>query len=458
MALLTTSHNKTKDGQLFDFTQGIEWDRHLAAAEVRVQTVWTQALAEAGFLTEDDRSKVEQAMTEALRAIEDGSFNWRSEDEDVHMNLERFITEKHGDLGKRMHMGRSRNDLIATTLRLFTNEQIKSHISQTSALIAALTDLAEKNINVIVPGPTHLQNGQPVRLAHVFVAYAHAFDRAIRQLQFAAETTMATMPLGAAALAGSPLSLNYKEMAARLGFASRLQNSYDAVSDRDFLLQHLQAIGSLAVHLGRLSHDIIYWSSNSMALVRLPDAWSTGSSIMPNKRNPDVAEIIRAKTSRWLASGSACQNAVKNIHSSYGTDLHEVKKQYIETTLDVAASLGPFTSLVANLTVDNTRAAELCEKGHVLATEIADRLTENGVPFREAYKYTAELIGLAEDEDSQVHELTAPQVESVTSDLDADFLENLTPEFAVERRNQPGGTARENVLRAIKAFKEKGQP
>lgn len=446
MSTLGTQWNRTNAQGLLGFTQGIEWDKQLAGAEIKVQRAWVKAIQKAGYLQANEADAIQAALNLAKAEIESGSFDWQVADEDIHMNLERFVTEKCGDLGKRMHFGRSRNDLIATTLRLYCCEQIEQQDSELRDLILALCELATVNIDVIVPGATHLQNGQPVRFSHICTSYGQAFMRSRRALQFAAETSLQAMPLGAAALIGSPLKLDWHALMQDLGFADVCQNSYDAVADRDFLLQHMQAIAQVSVSLSRLCQDIIYWAAAPVGLVQLPEDWSTGSSIMPNKRNPDVAEIMRAKTGRWLQQASAAGSIAKAINTSYGTDLHELKKVYIETNADFLASIPIFTALVGNLKVDAKVANQLCRQGHILATEIADALVDQGVSFRAAYQQVAALV--------QAAQADGVQVEGKTKQIEALAKQSFTYEQAVERRAQPGGTAKANVFVAIQNLRK----
>jgi argininosuccinate lyase len=454
MGILTTSHNSKRQTELFQFTQGIDVDSRLAEQEISVQLAWARGLMKIKALSESEMQQIEVAFSEASELMKLGRFDWRAEDEDVHMNLERFVTEKAGILGKKMHSGRSRNDLIATTLRLFVRDSLAEILEQLNDLGAALIERALKDQDVLVPGLTHVQNGQPVRHGHVLAAHAWAFARDLRRIKNASETAMATMPLGSAALSGTTLAIDLSAIAQELGFASSSMNSYDAVGDRDFMVEAIDALASLGVHLSRISEDFIIWASSAFSLVKLPPDWSTGSSIMPNKRNPDVPELIRGKSSHLIACATNAHTLLKSMPTSYGSDLHELKSVLIRSFDQAQACLAVLPQFVRGLEVDRKRACEMLKKGHILATEIADELAKEGVPFREAYKQVAELVKKAEESGCQVHELPGSVWKTVSPELNEPFMSSLSFESAIERRKQPGGTSLQSFQTGIAALKE----
>ena len=455
MNVLRTDRNKNADPALFQFTSGIEVDRRLAPHEIGVQKAWVKVLAGGGYLSAEECRKALCFLDKALGQIEESSFEWRAEDEDIHMNLERFITDEAGDLGRKMHMGRSRNDLIATTLRLYTTCCAQSVSGAVCDLAGALCDLGESTVEVIVPGTTHMQHGQPVSFGQIASAHAAAFARDAGRLNAAAQTCIEYMPLGSAALSGTPLALDLKACAKELGFLSPPENSYDAVGDRDFMIETIDAFASVAVHIGRLAEDVIHWSSTAVGLVKLPKEYSTGSSIMPNKRNPDVAELARARASRVIAQAGEAHAILKSVPTSYGSDLHELKKCFVAAADEIKATLAAMTQFVRGLAVDEGRAAELLGRGHVLATEIADALTSQGMSFREAYGKTAALVELAESKGVQVHELSRGDANSIVPESDLGFFDSLSFESAVKKRNAPGGTSPNKVLDHILALRTK---
>lgn len=456
MPVLQSKRNETQPDALFAFTHGIPQDKRLAQQEVAVQTAWLHGLAAMpNMFSKTDVKKIEAALAEALTAIQADQFEWSIRDEDIHMHLERFVTERCGDLGKKMHAGRSRNDLIATTLRLYVRDQLTMLANKLTQVLTALVDQAEQQIDVIIPGATHLQHGQPVRLGHVLLGHAEAFRRDKQRLLQAAMAAMTTMPLGAAALAGTPMPIDLAMIAKRLGFASVPRNSYDAVGDRDFMIEAMSAIALLGTHLSRLSEDCIFWSATPVGLLKLPIAWSTGSSIMPNKRNPDVAELTRGRGAHMIGALTDSLALVRTVPTSYGSDLHEMKKVLMYSVDEAEACLTIWPHFIAALNFDHQRADDLCQQGHILATEIADALVENGAAFRDAYKAVAGLVQEAEAQKLQVHELSLEQVnkalraQNLPSRNDYKF-DRVT---AVERRNQKGGTAKKQVKTAIAAHR-----
>lgn len=446
MGILKSDRNSGDVSALYEFTQGIAVDARLASQEIAVQRAWARGLHKIAVLSEKELGLVEKNLGEAQSLIESNTFEWRVEDEDIHMNLERFATQSLGELGKKMHWGRSRNDLIATTLRLYARDSLKEVGTQTRALIAALVTLAEANTEILMPGLTHVQHGQPLRFSHFVLSHAQALVRDLRRLEQAQQEAVSEMPLGSAALAGTPLNISLGEIAQELGFATAAANSYDAVGNRDFLLQGLNAMSQLAIHLSRLSEDCIYWSSTSVGLLQLPKDWSTGSSIMPNKRNPDVPELIRAKSAHILGAANEGAALMKGVPTSYASDLHELKGVYMRAFDELRASLKVFPPFIVGLKVNKARANEILGRGHILATEIADALVEKGSSFRDAYKKIAGLVEKAEASGKQVHEVVAAELPELAD-------RNFSFEKAVEMRRQSGGTSLEQVKKQITMLK-----
>jgi len=453
MAILTANYKTQKATPLFTFTNGIAEDKYLASNEIKVQSAWARALGRAHYLTETEVSQLLESFAQALLLLKEDKFPWHIEDEDVHMNLERFVTEKLGDLGKKMHLGRSRNDLIATTLRLFCVQCIDEISVKIKVLSNALCTRSSKDIEIIIPGLTHLQNGQPVRYAHTLMSYAVAFHRDLQKLQFAKSICLQTMPLGSAALAGTTLDINLNDIATELGFENPSLNSYDSVGDRDFMISTLEGFSSTALHLSRLSEDIIIWSSSNIALLNLPTSLSTGSSIMPNKRNPDVAELTRGKSAHIINAVANAQLLLKGLPSCYNSDLHELKKVFIHSFQELTKILDIFPHFIQGLEINKEKALELLNKGHLLATEFANELVDQGVPFREAYKQVAQLVDYAQKKTLQIHEIHWQTVQSFAPKISQKFIQKLNFSCAVEMRNNCGGTAREMVLKTIEQLK-----
>ena len=446
---LSTSVNANGEVDLMNFTQGIELDKPLAICEVRVQKAWVRALGRARLLSPVELWDLETALTEAETLFKDGTFPWKVEDEDVHMNLERFLTEKLGDLGKKIHLGRSRNDLIATTLRLFVESNVNELSELTGHLITCLCARAKKDIDIIVPGLTHLQFGQPIRLAQIYTAQAWMFHRDVVRLQQSKEMAMLSMPLGSAALSGTTLNIDLRAMAEDLGFQLPPLNSCDSVGDRDFIQQTLQTYAMLATHLSRMCEDYIVWTSAPFSWVSLPKEWSTGSSIMPNKRNPDVAELIRAKSAQVIGDANSAQILLKGLATSYSSDLHELKRIYLSALSTLKECLFIFPKFIAGLEPNPSAIQSHLNKGHILATEIANELTNRGLSFRAAYQVVASLVETANAKDVPVHMLQPQEWQKIAPQLDEIFMSQLSCESAVELRANQGGTSKASVLTQI---------
>ena len=443
MSSLTSEINFQNNLDLLQFTQGIELDKPLASFEIAVQKAWAEGLFKAGFVTTDELNQLKQALDLALSQIQNGDFLWRVEDEDIHMNLERFLVEQCGELGKKIHLGRSRNDLIATTLRLFTQSTCNDLKKMVANFICVLTEKTEKEIEVIIPGLTHLQFGQPIRLSQVYLSYAWALKRDLKRLEFAEEMSMLSLPLGSAALGGTHLPVDLGTMAETLGFANAPLNSFDAVGDRDFILQALQSFSSIALHLSKISEDVIIWSSQPYGWVSLPQDWSTGSSIMPNKRNPDVPELVRGKCAQIIGFEQSANLLLKGLVNSYSSDLHELKRVLLPAITQLKECLGVLPKFFKGLHSQPEKIKTQLQQGHLLATEVANHLVEQGATFRDAFKQVAELVSRAESQSVQVHQLS--------SDLNS----GLSFESAVEKRQNSGGTSRSSILSQVKQLRNK---
>jgi argininosuccinate lyase len=452
MALLETTARPT---DLYAFTHGIDTDQPLAAAEVAVQRAWAVGLKDAGFLTAKEAKDADRILKEALKAMQDGSFVWKIEDEDIHMNLERFVTERAAGLGKKLHTGRSRNDLIATTLRLFVRDQMAEIDGLLANLTRAIADKADDTLPVIIPGMTHLQSGQPVRFGHALAAHGHAFKRDSRRLNAAASGAMEVMPLGAAALAGTHIDIDLKAVAKLLGFAAAPRNSYDSVGDRDFMLEAMNALALMGVHLSRYAEEVMYWASSAVGVLILPPDWSTGSSIMPNKRNPDVPELVRAKAARLIAAATEGQMLVRAVVPSYGSDLHELKRTLMRATSEAISCLTVLIPFTAGLTIRQDAADRILNSGHILATEIANHLAAIGVPFRDAYKQVAALCAAADKKGVQVHALDAATIAPIAPKLTPAFMKTLSFTATVEARKNSGGTSLKTAKAGIAGLRKR---
>lgn len=452
MSVLTTQRQPTKGQLLARFTNGIIPDSFLYQQEIRVQLAWAEGLTQIGILNQAEFKEIEKALLSAHEDMKKGVFDWRIEDEDIHMNLERYVNEKAQGLGKKMHAGRSRNDLIATTLKMHVADSCQEIEVLLKTLIQTIAVFAEKNIDVLIPGMTHLQNGQPIRFSHALLGHAWALKRDLERFERVRINSLRVMPLGSAALAGTTLSIDLKSMSQKLGFESPPLNSYDSVGDRDALIEMLQASSFFGAHLSRLCEDIIYWASAPVGLIKLSPQWSTGSSIMPNKRNPDIAELARGKSALWMGDASGMLTLLKGLGTCYGSDLHEAKIPYLRVTQDVLLTLEVFIPFISELGVDRNKALILLNHGHILATEVADALTQKGLAFRDAYALVAAMVEIADSHHIQIHELKNSHLIKITDMIDEDFFNRLSFESSIELRTFDGGTARSQVEKQIKTL------
>ncbi len=405
MRILNSSVNNSNQELLYKFTNGVEIDSYLYKQEINVQKSWVSALKKIGIFNSEEEKSILDELNVISHLMENEEFPWSIADEDIHMNIESHLTEKLGELGKKVHLGRSRNDLIATTLRLYVKDSLIDLADSVSALKTKINEKADEWKDVVVPGLTHAQAGMPVSLKLIFGSHAEAMQRDLVRISNAQYSCMDYCPLGAAALAGTHLDIDLTELSQSLGFKNPVQNTYDAVGDRDFILESLNGFSTLAVHLSRMCEELIYYSSSYVGLMALPPGLSTGSSIMPNKRNPDVLELIRAKMSKVISSSSEGANLVRATLPSYGSDLHELKEVLQRSKESLFESLKILAPFVEGLSLDKAQAVTLCEKGHVLATDITNYLCATGMSFRDAYGSVAELVQQASVQGKQVHQV-----------------------------------------------------
>lgn len=438
MKVLNTGISTGSNVKLFEFTQGIDVDSRIFRQEIQVQKAWAQALTDAGYLTPKENQELAATLAKALGLMQADEFDWKMEDEDIHMNLERFLTENLAELGKKIHLGRSRNDLIASTLRLFVRDELETTKAQVQKLILAVQTASNKWIDVITPGMTHLQFGQPLRFGHLFSAHGYALKRDLKKISSTQAEAMEYLPLGASAFAGTHLPIDLKKLSQNLGFTSPLMHSYDAVGDRDYIISALSTYASIALHLSRLCEDVMFWSSSGIKVLKLPFDWSTGSSIMPNKRNPDVPELTRAKMARVMSSVTEGLTLMRSVTPSYGSDIHELKRTFITAHNELNACLAVLSPFTTGLEVDLAQAQIQLGKGHILATDVANEMTKT-MSFREAYVKVAEAIKSADEHGLQIHEYFQKQHQ---------FMD-VTFERCVEDRKLVGGTARKSALEAI---------
>ena len=432
-----------------EFLASLPFDRRLASHDVTGSIAWARALERADVLTGDEEQSIIAGLESIRVELESGDFPFRPELEDIHFNVERRLIELIGPVGGKLHTGRSRNDQIATDTRLYVKDVIAAALTRLNAYCHALLDQAEQGIDVILPGYTHLQRAQPVLLAHHLLAYVEMAERDAGRLRDALTRTD-VMPLGSAALTGTAYPVDREALAADLGFAAVSGNSMDAVADRDYIIEFLSTAALTMTHLSRLCEEIIVWSSDEFGFVRVGGDFASGSSIMPQKRNPDIAELVRAKTGRVVGDLVALLTSVKALPLAYNRDLQEDKEPLFDAADTLLGSLEMMAGMVPTLEFQRDKMRAAAERGFLLATELADYLAAKGVPFREAHGIVNNLVEMAIADGRELRDLTLDDYKSASEQFGQDVLE-ITVETAIAKRNTIGGTAPSRVRDAISA-------
>ena len=434
-----------------EFTESVSFDRELAEVDIRQSLAHTETLKRAGVLSEEEAEAIKRGLLSILEDIKAGRFEWKRELEDVHMNIERELINCIGRVGGKLHTARSRNDQVATDFRLYLKEQIKEILELLKALRKALTQKAAESVDIVVSGYTHLQKAQPIRLAHWFLAYREMF---VRDTQRFADVyrRLDASPLGSGALAGVDFPLDRFFTAKRLGFTRVLRNSLEATADRDFAVEFLNACNITMLHLSRLAEDLIIWASEEFGYVDLPDKLCTGSSIMPNKKNPDVLELIRGKTGRVLGDYVALSTVIKGLPMAYNRDLQEDKEPVFDAVRTLKGSLVGVRKIIEGLKPRKERMEE--NAGNLtLATDLANYLVQKGVPFREAHHIVGSLVGYILERGKRMEELTLEELKKFSDLFGEDALELLKPSVVADRRKTYGGTAKESILKQLENAK-----
>lgn len=435
-----------------DYTVSIHYDRRLYRQDIAGSIAHTRMLAKQGIISQEDAKQILQGLEMVRREIESGSFPWDPSLEDLHMNIETRLAQLIGPAAGRLHTGRSRNDQIALDMRMYTREVIKATVKGLRGVQQALVGLAEGHRNVVMPGYTHLQRAQPVLFAHHLLAYFQMFQRDIFRFQDCYQRTD-VLPLGSGALAGVPYPTDRAFLAQELGFGEISANSMDAVSDRDFLLEYLAAASICMMHLSRLSEEIILWSSHEFGFIRLSDAFVTGSSIMPQKRNPDFAELARAKTGRVYGDLVGLLTVMKGLPLTYNRDLQEDKEGFFDAVDTLLATLQVFQGMLAGLTLDAERVTSLAGESYLLATDMADYLVRKGVPFRQAHGIMRGLCLYCAAQGKELQALTLEEYQRFSPHFDREVY-HITAESSAAARDNPGGTAPRRVADALQQARE----
>ncbi len=433
------------------FNASIDFDRRLAFVDIAASLAHARMLAAVEVLSDDDLGAIENGLGQIRHEIERGEFVWRPEDEDVHFAIEKRLIALVGDAGKRLHTARSRNDQVATDLRLWLREAIDGLVASLRNLRAALIDLAERHAETIMPGYTHLQVAQPVTFGHHLLAYEAMLARDAERFADCRHRVN-RLPLGSAALAGTGYPIDRDRVAAELGFEALCRNSLDAVSDRDFAVEFAAAAALTMVHLSRFAEELVLWSNPRFGFVTIADRFCTGSSIMPQKRNPDVAELVRGKTARVAGHVAALLMLMKAQPLAYNKDNQEDKEPLFDAVDTLSDCLAVMTDLVATgLAPDPQRMRAAASEGFATATDFADYLVRKGAPFRDAHEAVARAVRHAEAKGCGLSVLGLDELRGFSPLVEADVYSALTLEGSVARRDHPGGTAPRRVLAAAAA-------
>ncbi len=435
------------------YGESVSFDWRLYAHDVRGSIAQSKALLKAGIITQDEQTAIETGLLAIKAEIAHGNFEWQESLEDVHMNIEAELTKRIGPAGAKLHTARSRNDQVALDVRLYCRDEIDTIIETIRNLQRALVEAAERNQQAIMPGYTHLQRGQPVLFAHHLLAYVEMLARDAARLTDA-RTRVNVMPLGSGALAGSTILLDRELVAKELGFPAITQNSMDAVSDRDFVAEILFTIALCGVHLSRLSEDIILWASAEFGFITLSDAHTTGSSLMPQKKNPDVAELTRGKTGRLVGNLMALITILKGLPMTYNRDMQEDKEPLFDSIDTIKDALAVFAEMISGMDVREERTRVAASDPMLLATDLADWLVKQGLPFRHAHEVIGKLVAFSIAEGRGFADLQLEEYQQFWSGFDQSVFSVLKLETALAARQNPGAPSPANLAAQLQRWRE----
>ena len=444
---------KPTDQLVFDFNASITFDKRLFHEDVTGSIVHATMLAKQGILTEEERKSIVEGLTGILEDVDDGTLAIDETQEDIHSFVEATLIDRIGDAGKKLHTGRSRNDQVALDMRLYTRARVAETDGLLKKLLEALLDTMENNLDTYMPGFTHLQKAQPITLAHHYGAYFEMFKRD-RQRLADIYKRMNYCPLGAGALAGTTYPLDREYTARLLRFEGPTLNSIDSVADRDYLIEFLSALSTIMMHLSRFSEEIIIWNSNEYQFVELDDAYSTGSSIMPQKKNPDIAELVRGKTGRVYGALMALLTTMKGLPLAYNKDMQEDKEMAFDAMDTVADCITLFTGMIQTMKFRKDRMAKSAMNGFTNATDAADYLVGKGVPFRDAHGIIGRLVLYCIEKDTSIDALSLEELRSISDKFDEDIYDAISLKTCVEKRLTIGAPGEKMMKLVIERNKE----
>ena len=439
---------KPTDNVMESFSESISFDKRLYEYDIEGSIVHAQMLAKQGIITEGEADRIIEGLRKIKHMIDDGEFEFRVEDEDIHMNIERKLIELIGKTGGKLHTARSRNDQIALDIRLLLRDATLEIVDKLDDLLRAIVGLSKEYTNIVMPGFTHLQHAQPVLFSHYLLAYYEKFKRDKDRFRETLKR-IDILPLGSGALAGTSFPIDRRYVAEQLGFSKISRNSMDAVSDRDFAIEFLNDIAIFAMHASRFAEEMVIFSSQEFDFVELPDEFCTGSSIMPQKKNPDAMELIRGKTARVYGNLVQMLVLMKGLPLTYNRDMQEDKESLFDSIDTINGILDVLIGFVPKIKPKEESLKRALERGFITATDLADYLTRKGMPFREAHKVVGEIVAYAEKNDKKLNELSIDELRNFSELIGSDVLSVLHHEKAVNSRTSYGGTAKDNVIKII---------
>lgn len=438
------------DKSVDDFHSSIRFDSRMYKQDIKGSMAHAEMLGRCGIIPEADAQLICKTLGEILEDIENGKVQFEVDAEDIHMNIEKILIERIGDTGKRLHTGRSRNDQVALDIRMYLKDEIIEVKRMLTELLETLLVISENNLDTIMPGYTHLQRAQPITLAHHMMAYFQMFRRDIERLDDC-YGRMDIMPLGSGALAGTTYPLDREFVADKLGFAGITENSLDGVSDRDFAIELASCLSIVMMHLSRFCEELILWSSAEFSFVEMDDAFSTGSSIMPQKKNPDVAELVRGKTGRVYGSLITLLTVMKSLPLAYNKDMQEDKEAIFDAVDTVKGCLPVFVKMLSTMKIKKENMYRAAQGGFTNATDIADYLVKKGIPFRSAHEIIGKMVLYCINNNKSIDQLTMDEFKGFSPNIEDDVYEEISLEKCVSGRSLPGGPAAESVKAAIES-------
>ncbi|WP_320045913.1 argininosuccinate lyase [uncultured Ilyobacter sp.] len=444
---------KETSSLLEKFNASINFDKRMYKEDIEGSIAHSKMLAKQDIISHEEQKTIEKGLLQVKEEIEAGNFVFSIKDEDIHMAIEGRLIALVGEAGKKLHTARSRNDQVLLDTRLYTKRRAEEIGSSLLELMDALIEVSEKNIGVIMPGYTHLQRAQPILFSHHVMAYFQMFKRDLERLESAVER-IDVLPLGAGALAGTTYPIDREYVRELLGFAKVSENSLDTVSDRDFIIEMNFVLAMIAMHMSRFSEEIIMWSTKEFSFVQLDDGYSTGSSIMPQKKNPDIPELVRGKCGRVYGNLVSIMTVMKGLPLAYNKDTQEDKEGFFDSVDNMGMSLEIFKEMLLTMSVNEENMKKGIYGGFINATDVADYLAKKGIPFREAHHITGSMVAYCEEKNTSLEELSLEEFKQFSDAFESDVLTLITVESCIEGRDSYGGTSTNQVKRQISEGKK----